>query len=188
MTSTQTAPAHPLIEPTPPAGEEGRVNDVFAAVESHLGFVPDALRLYGISPPLLEAFVGNVSYFRGGTSLSPMLTTMIRYLVSVAGDCRFCIDMNEGFLLQMGLDLEHIRAGREDVEQAPVHERERPLLRLALRSTTEPQAITAADLDACRVAGFSDREIFDAVAQATSNRALNLMLATFKVEEQGAFL
>jgi hypothetical protein len=35
-------------------------------------------------------------------------------------------------------------------------------------------------------AGFGDREIFDAGAQATANRILNRLLAAYKLEEQGA--
>ncbi len=188
MTNPERNTVRPLIDVTPPKGEEGRVAAVFQAIEGHIGFVPDALRLYGISPPLLEAFVGNVAYFRGGTALSPLLTTMIRYLVSSAADCRFCIDMNEAFLVQMGQDLGQLRAARENPEQAPVEARERPLLRLALKAASEPQSVTEADVAAAREQGFSDRDIFDAVAQAASNRALNLVLGTFKVEEQGALV
>lgn len=177
----------PLVQPRPPAGEETRVQTVLDAVESHLGFVPDALRLYSISPPLLESFVGGVSYFRGGTALSPVLTTMIRYLTSSAEKCRFCIDLNEGFLTQMGLDLERVRASRQDLEAAPVDDRERPLLRLAMKSNEDPHGVSPEDLEAARGEGFSDRDIFDAVVQAANNRALTQVLRTFKVEEQGVF-
>ena len=38
-----------------------------------------------------------------------------------------------------------------------------------------------------RALGWSDREIFDSVIQAVSNRAFNLALKTFKVETQDAF-
>lgn len=186
----QTAPfvvETPLISPVPPAGEEDRVNQVFTAVNEHLGFIPDGLRLYGISPPLLESFAGNINYFRSGTKLSPVLTTLIRYLVSWQSSCRFCIDMNESFLLQMGLELEAIRAACENPDRAPIDTAERPLLKLALKAIDEPQAVNASDLDAARSHGWTDRDIFDAVAQAASNRAFNLVLRTFKVEGQGVF-
>lgn len=177
----------PLIQPTVPHGQEEKVTALLGAVEATVGFVPDGLRLYGISPPLLESFVNNVGYFSSESGLGMRLATMIRYLVSYRADCTFCIDLNEGFLIGMGLELDAIRAARDDVEAAPVEARERHLLRLALKAVSEPERVTAADLDAAREAGWDERAIFDAVAVATSNRAFNLLLATFKVEQQGAF-
>lgn len=68
--------------------------------------------------------VGTVRYFRDGTALSAELTAIIRYLVSERAGCRFCIDLNEGFLSDMGVDLDRVRAARIDVTQAPVAEPE----------------------------------------------------------------
>ena len=62
-------PVIPLLNPAPPEAQQAQVEAIFGQVEQHLGFVPDGLRLYGISPPLLEAFVGNVAYFREGTEV-----------------------------------------------------------------------------------------------------------------------
>ncbi len=72
----QTTAQHPLIDPVPPQGDEARVAALLGIIEQELGFVPDGLRLYGISPPLLETFLGTVGYFRSGAGgLSPELAT-----------------------------------------------------------------------------------------------------------------
>lgn len=183
--NTQTIPT-PLLAPRAPTGQEARVDKVLQEVEERLGFVPDGLRLYSLSPGLLEAFVANVAYFRGDTPLSAQLTAMIRYLVSWRAECRFCIDLNETVLTHLGADLAAIRAARTDPGQAPIEDRERPLLRLALDAVEAPEQVAAEDLQAARDQGWSDRHIFDAVVQATNNRAFNLLLRTFKLEQQGA--
>jgi alkylhydroperoxidase family enzyme len=187
MQNPATRNNKPLINPQAPVGEEGRVAAVFGAVEQRLGFVPDGVRLYSFSPPLLENFVGNVSYFNSGERLSPAFMAMLRYLVSSKAGCQFCIDLNEGFLANMGVDLDRVRAAKNNPELAPIAERERPLLRIALKSVSDPEAVGQADVDAARASGWSDRDIFDAVAQAASNRAFNYVLRTFNVEHQGAF-
>ena len=87
----------------------------------------------------------------------------------------------------MGLDLDAIRAARTNPEAAPVDQRERPLLRLALKAVSTPERVGVSDLDAARAQGWSERDIFDAVVQAASNRAFNFVLRTFKVDRQGAF-
>jgi alkylhydroperoxidase family enzyme len=177
----------PLIFPQVPAGEENRVDAIFNAVEQHMGFIPDGLRLYSFSPTLLETFVGSVSYFNSGKRLAPSLMAMIRYLVSWESKCHFCIDMNEGVLTSMGLSLESIRAARDNPEAAPIPEKEKPLLMIALKSVNNPDSVNANDITSAKAQGWSDRDIFDVVAQATSNRAFSSILRTFNVESQGAF-
>ena len=177
----------PLISPQVPAGDEHRVGTIFNAIQEHIGFIPDGLRLYSLSPPLLETFVGNIGYFNGGgTRLSPELTATIRYLVSWQAGCSFCVDMNEGLLVNLGKELEVIRAARNNPEAAPLAEQDKPLLRLALKSVNSPEFVNQDDLDQARAYGWQDRDLFDAVAQAASIRAFNLILRTFKVEHQGA--
>lgn len=177
-----------LIYPQVPAGEEDRVSTILNNIEQHLGFVPDGLRLYGISPPLLESFVGNIGYFNmGGTQLPPVLTAMIRYQVSWDAGCSYCVDLNEGFLTNLGMDLETIRATRNNPDAAPLEEKEKILLKLAIKSVEAPDDITKEDLDQARNQGWADREIFDAVVQAANNRAFNYVLRTFNIEHQGAF-
>ena len=187
MNASHPNSEQPLLTPQPPAGDEAKVAAILDAVQQNLGFVPDGLRLYSISPPLLEAFIANISYFRGGTNLPPALTTMIRYLVSAKAHCQFCIDLNEGFLVHLGVDLDRARMARNNPDLAPLQERERLLLKLALRAVDNPDGISAVDLDAARAQGWDDRGIFDAVVQAANNRAFNHVLRTFKVEAQGVF-
>ena len=182
-TKTQQA----LITPQVPEADRAHVEDVLAGVEQHMGFVPDGLRLYSMSPPLLDAFMGNIGYFSmGGTKLPQALTAMIRYLVSWNAHCHFCVDMNEGFLTSMGLDLDAIRACRDNPDNAPFDDKDKALLKLALQAVADPDSIGQAELDAVRTQGWADREIFDAIVQAANNRAFNYVLRTFNIEHQGA--
>ena len=84
-------------------------------------------------------------------------------------------------------NLDVARAARANPEAAPIEDKERPLLRLALKAVNAPEDVGEADLDPARAQGWSDRDIFDAVVQAANNRAFNFVLRTFKVEHQGAF-
>ncbi len=177
----------PLLTPQIPLGEEAKVAEIFSAVEQRVGFVPDGLRLYSFSPPLLQNFVSNIGYFNSGDRVPQKLMAMIRYLGSSRANCQFCIDLNEGFLTQMGLGLDEIRAARNNPELAPLDEKEKSLLRLALKALDDADSLSAPDVDAARVQGWSDRDIFDAVAQATSNRAFNMMLRAFNVERHGVY-
>ncbi len=177
----------PLISPNAPSGEEKQVKSILNQVEQTLGFVPDGLRLYSISPPLLENFVSTMGYFRTHSVLRQELLAMIRYLASANAGCQFCIDLNEGFLVSMGIDLDDIRAARNDPQNAPLEANEKLLLKLALNSLDDPDSVSQTDMDAAHQQGWTDRDIFDSIAIAANNRAFNIMLKTFKIEHQGAF-
>ena len=184
--TTQTE--KPYITPQVPAGDEERVSAILGQMEEHLGFVPDGLKLFGMSPPLLESFVGNIGYFAmGGTALRPELTAMIRYLVSSEAACQYCIDLNEGFLSNMGVDLDRVREARSNPDKAPFTDKEKTLLKLAVKSVDTSKTVTEADIINARQQGWGDREIFDAIIQAANNRAFNHVLRAFNIEHQGAF-
>jgi len=177
-----------LIYPQAPSGEEEHVNEILGNIEKHLGFVPDGLRLFSISPPLLETFVGNIGYFNmGGTQLPPTLTAMIRYQVSWDVGCNYCIELNEGFLSNRGVNLDDVRTSRGNPEAAPLSEKEKSLLMFALKSVTTPDEVNQSDMDKVKKQGWGEREIFDAVVQAANNRAFNYVLKTFNIEHQGVF-
>jgi len=96
-------------------------------------------------------------------------------------------NMNEGFLTNMGFDLDAVRAARNNLDSAPFPAKEKLLLKLAVKSVHDPDSISAHDVQEAKANGWSERDIFDVVAQAASNRAFNYVLRTFKVDAQGAF-
>lgn len=184
--TVSTSNHRPLLVPRIPEGDEAMVDGILKKIEEYVGYVPDGLRLYSISPPLLENHVRNIVYFNmGGTTLPRPLCTMIRYLVSWHAGCSFCIDLNEALMLDMDYSLEEVRAARDNPDVAPLAERERALLKFAVRAVDDPGSISEADMEEVRNHGWTDRDIFDAVAQAAGNRSFNIMLRTFKVEHQG---
>ncbi len=176
-----------LIDPEIPEQDRRRVAGIFKAVEHRMGFVPAGLRLYAISPPVLEQFINLVGYFMEHPSLNLKLLVFIRYLVSSAARCRFCIDFNGAMLLDMGVSEEELLTARDQPDRAPLPASDRLLLKIALAAVHDPDDIDQADMAAARQAGFSDREIFDAVIVAANNKAFTTVLRTFKVEDQSAF-
>lgn len=177
-----------LINPQVPSDEQQKVDAIFSGIEEHMGFVPDGLKLYSVSPTLLENFVANVGYFMSHPELSQELLAMIRYLVSSDAGCSFCIDFNAGLLInKLGKTAEQLQAAQENIDDAPLQASEIVLLKIALAAISNPEGVTAEDMKKVRDHGFSDRNIFDAVAIAANNKAFTHVLRTFKVEHQGSF-
>ena len=174
-----------LINPQTPAEDKEKVEAIFKSVKEHMGFVPDGLKLYAISPPLLESFMASIGYFMAHPELSQELLIMIRYLLSSDAGCSFCIDLNTARLIDLGKTHEQLLAAKNNVVDAPVTDAEKVLLNIALASAHKPEGVNQGDIQKARDHGFSDRNIFDAVAVATGNVAFTSLLKTFKVEHQG---
>ena len=80
-----------------------------------------------------------------------------------------------------------MRASRNNPDAAPLEEKEKTLLKLAIKAINTPERVDKTDIETARNQGWGDREIFDAIVQAASNKAFNYVLRTFKLEHQGAF-
>ncbi len=175
-----------LINPQVPEADKEKVNAIFKSVEEHLGFVPDGLKLFAISPTLLENFVGNVGYFMSHPELSQDLLAMIRYLVSAKASGSFCTTFNAAILTKtLNKTEEQLQAAQADMNNAPLTEAEIVLLKIALKSIEDAEGITQDDIQKARDAGFSDCNIFDAVTIAANNNAFTQILKTFNVNQQG---
>jgi alkylhydroperoxidase family enzyme len=181
----QSAQRETRIDTQAPADEQNRVDAIIAPYAEMLGRAPGGLQMLGISPPVLEHYAGTIQYYMAHPRLSQPLLTLIRYLVSWRGECTYCIDLNESFLMNAGLDLDTIRACRADATQAPLDEREKDLLLVSLDAVDYPQRVTRDRIAALRAHGWSDRDIFDAVWHATLNRAFGHTAEAFGLPPDG---
>lgn len=167
------------IDTTPPANEKAKVDAILAPYAEMLGRAPGGLKLLGVSPPMLESYAATIGYYMAHPTLSQPLLTFIRYLVSARGDCEYCVDLSETFLINAGFDLDAIRAALKDNALVPLDERDKALLLAAVDAVDHPDSVTPARLDALRDLGWTDRDVFDAVWHATMNRAFGRTAESF---------
>jgi len=171
----------PLIRTTPPEKAEGKLAELYAEAEAMFGMVPDSVKMLGVSPAILDNQLQFVGYYRTHPALSHPLLASIRMLVSKACHSPFCQRVNTGLLLKAGFTEDQIAAMQADPKAAPLSEKDRALLMLVLKATDDPHSVTADDVDRVRSAGWSEMDIFDAVAHGARMVAGNMILDTFKV-------
>jgi len=171
----------PLIQTTPPEKAEGKLAELYAEAEAMFGMVPDSVKLLGVSPAILDNQLQFVGHYRTHPTLSHPLLASIRMLVSKACHSPFCQRVNSGLLLKAGFTEDQIAAMQADPKAAPLSEKDKALLMLVLKATDDPHSVTADDVDRVRSAGWSEVDIFDAVAHGARMVAGNMILDTFKV-------
>ena len=172
-----------ILQTVKPEDATGEVAEIYAQIKNAWGNVPTAIQAYSANPFLLKhqwEYYGSIMQH---PTLSMPLTTCIRMLVSQAGQCGYCIDMNAGMLINLaGWTPEQVAGTRTDLNSSPLSPKEKTLLGLVLKMTRDSNSVSPADLQAVRDAGWSDGDILDAVNHGARMVAGDIIINGFKVE------
>jgi len=177
----------PLMQPTPPAGEEEAVKKMLVTAEEVMGFIPDPLLLMGVSPGILAEFTEFLGHYESHPRLNSNLLALMRYLVAAKNDCKYCVTTSEGIMIERGMDLDDLRAAQEDPSTIPLPENEKALLLLVLKMVLNSDEVEAADLEIAYANGWDDKDIYEAANYTVRNFAVDLLLKALKVDGQGAY-
>ncbi|RAJ45434.1 putative peroxidase-related enzyme [Kitasatospora sp. SolWspMP-SS2h] len=167
----------PLVEE---AAAEGRTKELYDAIKSRMGipFVPDMFRLVSSRPDLLEVVIAGY----GGVFNDGVLPRATRELISAwssrVNGCPYCVGTHNWFLAQFGGSQELTDAveGAASVEELPIDERTKVLMRLVTKVGTGAFRITDEDWAATEAAGWSNGEMLEAVFTAALFAFINRLV------------
>jgi uncharacterized peroxidase-related enzyme len=172
-----------ILQTVTPESATGEVAEIYAQIKQAWGHVPTAIQAFSANPFLLKHQWEYYSSVMQHPTLTFPMTATIRMLVSQAGHCAYCIDMNAGMLINMaGWTPEQVAATRADFNNSPLSAKEKTLLGLVLQATRDSNSVSAADLQVARDAGWSDSDILDAVNHGARMVAADIIINGFKVE------
>ena len=172
-----------LIQLTDPKQANGEVKELFDFFEQTFGRVPDPMILYSISPGLFNLRQQFMNFYKLHPTLNYPLLCSIRYLVSKAYNFKHCTKFNEDFLRKQGLTQADLEAMVEDPENALLDDNERTLLAFVVKAIKDPVSITKSDMDQLHAAGWTDRDILDAMAHACEMIISSVLLKTFDMDD-----
>ncbi len=113
---------------------------------------------------------------RNDTALTAAHKELIAAYVSGLNACSYCHGVHRETAIAFGVDEGLIESLLADPERAPVEPRLRPLLAYALKLTLEPARMVAADANAVFEAGWSERDLHDAVLTVCLFNFMNRLL------------
>jgi len=166
-----SAAAHDDVEITalnvPPEKLSPDMQAYFTKCEEKLGFVPNVLKAYTFDMAKLSAFVAMYNdLMLAPSGLSKLEREMIAVAVSSQNKCYYCLVAHGAAVRALSGDPALGELMAMNYRAARLSPRERAMLDFAVRLTTEPWLIEAADREALRRAGFTDRDIWDIAAVA----------------------
>lgn len=100
---------------------------------------------------------------RGESAFTPQEREILAIYVSASNNCPFCFGTHSALAVEMGVDETLLEQMVEDLDNAPVDEKLKPVLRYVKKLTLTPYKMTQADADAVYAAGWDSDALSDAV-------------------------
>jgi uncharacterized peroxidase-related enzyme len=166
----------------PESAATGETAALYAEIREHfrLGFVPDVFQLPGSRPSFLKTlWAGYRSMFADGV-LPRATKEHIATLVARDAGCRYCVDAHVLFLDLIGASPDIVDAARvASIDDMPIDDELRELLRFVQRIDHEAYRIVDADLEHLREIGWTDDELLEAIWTACLFNAIVRLADTF---------
>lgn len=169
------------IDLVTPEKAAGPIAEAYAQVSRVYGMVPPPMQLWAVSPNTFAIFGQAIAYYNTHPTMSQHLRRWTAFLVAREDDCRFCIDMNGGMLIELGVTPEELEAGVRNPDSIALPPKEKALLLLALKAVSAPKTVTPEEIQTAVALGNTERDILDAVTLATLIRMDDTLLNAFAV-------
>lgn len=157
-----------------PDNATGKTKELFTAVNSKLGVVPNMMRTMGQSPALLEGYL-HLSTALGGGTLSAQTGGLIAMAVAESNACNYCLSAHT----YINTNLMKVDAGATEAarEAHSADAKTDAILQFAKEVTLKKGNVTDADVATVKAAGVTDAEI----AETIGHVALNILTNYFNI-------
>ena len=117
--------------------------------------------------------------------LPPTVKQMIAMTIAMQNNCRYCTQLHTSALEGMGVPQEVIQSCASDPDLAELPPSQRAILKLALKTSRDPLAVTDGDLQTLREFGLSDAEIMEVAMMAAAENFLNTWARVSQISLDG---
>ena len=139
----------------------------FDLCREKLGLLPNVLQAYAFNEKKLRAFTDMYNdLMLGPSGLSKLEREMIAVAVSSVNHCYYCLTAHGAAVRGLSGDPKLGEQMVMNYRVADLSDKQRAMLDFAVKLTSEPAAIIEQDREKLRLAGFSDREIWDIASVA----------------------
>lgn len=157
----------------------GKSKDLFNAVQTKLGMVPNMMRTMGNSPAVLNGYL-SFSGALGGSSIGAKLGEQIALTVANANSCDYC-NAAHSFIGEklIGIDTATIQAAKEGKSSDA---KTQAALSFAKTLIAKKGKVSEGDINALKNATFTDAEIAEIIAHTALNIFTNYFNNAVNVE------
>jgi uncharacterized peroxidase-related enzyme len=146
--------------------------------------IGESVRILTISDGVFFATERMVkSFLVDETALPFRIKELIALLVSLENGCKLCVGIHKQIALRLGMSEEEVENAAKGIEYIEVAESEKKLLAFCLKASRKDNyKTTPEDIDDLRNSGFSESQIFEAVALVGYFNYINTINNVFGLE------
>lgn len=153
-------------------------SELYAAITSQLGMVPNFLKVFANSPAALRAFLGLHGIANEG-SLDPQTRERIALAMAEKNACQYCVSAHTAIGRKAGLDSAEIEANRAGTSQDA---KAKSAVKFARALADNNGEVTTAELLEVRNAGYSEADIVEIITHVGMNILTNILGKASRVE------
>lgn len=151
-----------FIEVIPEEDAQGPLKEAYDDIAGRRGKLSNIMRVHSLRPAAMRAHMDlylSLMFSRSG--LTRAERELLATVVSATNLCAYCVRHHAEALNAYWKDEQRVEAVVEDFRRVDLSPREHAMLEYAVRLTARPAGIEEGDVDALRVAGFTDADILD---------------------------
>lgn len=162
----------------------GVVQEVYSEAKGMFGSVPAGLKMWSLMPEGLQHHWEAIKTSFAQDIETQKFETVLRYLISEAKGCEYCLGFNAGLLINnFGMTHDELILMAKNPETAPISDAQKTLLLFALKIANEPTAVNSADIDKLRAMNMSEKAIFELSYMTSYLVMADALLTAFKVQD-----
>ena len=158
----------PWIETVPFAAATGKLRDLYKRVTGPDNNVDNIMMMHSLRPHTMEGHMAIYKYVlhHRDNTIAKWFLEAIGVWVSSLNDCTYCVEHHFAGMKRLMRDddrADALRASLEarDIPATPLDAAQHAALRYAQRLTQSPSDMAQTDVEALRMAGWSDGEILE---------------------------
>ncbi len=151
---------------------------LFSAITTQLGMVPNFLKVFANSPAALKAFLGLHSIASEG-SLDPLTKERIALALAEKNACQYCVSAHTALGSKAGLSGAEIEANRSGTSQDA---KAAVAVKFAKALAEHNGEVTTSELIQARNAGYSESDIVEIITHVGMNILTNILGKASRVD------
>lgn len=161
----------PRLTQIDPTQAQGETKDLFNAVQTKMGAVPNLIRVMGNQPAVLTAYLGNSAALQSGT-FDAKTREAIALVTAGFNGCTYCASAHTYIAKSLNVDADESRRYIDGKSNDP---KVQAILTFSLRVLETRGKVSDDDLAAARNGGLDDGEIAEVIANVVANIFTNYL-------------
>lgn len=157
------------IETLNPDTTTGKSKELFNAVQSKLGFIPNLIKVFGNSPATLQAYL-SLGELTGSGNFSNKFREQLALAIAEENSCDYCLSAHTAIGKMNGLTEEQTEQSRQGIAASA---KEQTALQFAQAVTRNRGQVSSELIQAVKDVGYTDGDILEIILNVTANTLTN---------------